>query len=132
MIITSHTLRLFLLLITVHTFGVGVVLIIAGNDIMTMFGFVELQSRFFQMQGGVFHIVVTYAYWLAYRDPVRFEHLVIFIIFVKAVAAIFLFSYYFFIEQVIMVLLSGIVDAGMGIILYILYSRWRTLQHAER
>ncbi len=126
--ITDRVLRLFLLLITVHTFGVGVVLIIAGNDIMTLFGFVELESRFFQMQGGVFHIVITYAYWLAYRDPVRYEHLITFIIFVKTVAAIFLFSYYIFIEQVIMVLLSGFVDAAMGLILYAMHRRWKLLQ----
>ncbi len=131
MLTIDRVLRLFLLLIAVHTFGVGVVLIIAGSDIMMLFGFPELESRFFQMQGGVFHLLIAYVYWLAYRDPVRNEHLVIFIIIVKTTAAVFLFSYYFFIEQVIMVLLSGVVDAAMGAILYCMHRQWRLMQHMQ-
>lgn len=121
----NRLLRSVLLLITAHTFGVGIVLIVAPNHVMSFFGFVELESRFFQMQGGVFHIVISYAYWHAFRNPIRYEHLVVFIIFVKAVATVFLLSYYFFIEPIIMVLLSGIVDAAMGAVLFLLYRRWK-------
>jgi hypothetical protein len=120
----DRLLRWFLLLVAAHTLGVGLVLVIAGSSIMGYFGFPYLESRFFQMQGGVFHLLVPYVYYKASTDPKRYEYLVVFSIAIKCVATIFLFSYYLFIESIVMVLLSGIVDAGMGLIILFLY--WKT------
>jgi len=120
----DRLLKWFLLLVAAHTLGVGVVLIIAGPSVMGYFGFPYLESRFFQMQGGVFHLLVPYVYYKASTDPKRYEYLVIFSVVIKCVATIFLLSYYFLVESILMVLLSGIVDGAMGLVILILY--WKT------
>jgi hypothetical protein len=118
-------LKPFLYLVTLHTLGVGIVLIVANQSVMGLFGFVENESRFFQMQGGVFHVLVSYLYLKASRDPGRNLDLVRFMIAVKAAATVFLFSYYLFVESVIMILLSGIIDAAMGLVVLILYLQFK-------
>lgn len=119
----ERLLKWFLVLVAVHTFGVGVVLIVVGHPVMGVFGFPYLESRFFQMQGGVFHLLVPYVYYKASTDLHRYEYLIVFSVVIKATASVFLFSYYLFIEQIIMILISGFVDAGMGIIILLLYRK---------
>ncbi len=122
-------IRWFLLIVAAHTFGVVVVLIVAGDTIMEIFGFPHLESRFFQMQGGVFHLLVSYVYYKASTDPKRYEYLIVFSVVIKMTATVFLFLYYLFIESIVMVLLSGIIDFGMGLIILLLY--WK-LQNAKQ
>lgn len=117
----DRLLRWFLLLVAAHTLGVGLVLIVAGPSVMEYFGFPHLESRFFQMQGGVFHLLVPYVYYKAGTDPKRYEYLIVFSVIIKSVATIFLLSYYFLIESIVMILLSGIVDGGMGLVILFLY-----------
>ncbi len=129
---TERILRWFLLIVAVHTFGVGLVLIVAGNTVMEFFGFPQLESRFFQMQGGFFHLLFSYIYWKASTDVNRYEYLILFVVVVKCVATVFLFSYYFFIERVIMVLLSGFVDGGMGVIIYLVFRKWKSKEYVPQ
>jgi len=121
----DRTLKWFLLIVALHSLGVGIALIIAGDTMRGFFGFPQFESRFFQMQGGVFHLLLSYLYWKTSTDVSRYEHLIIYVIIVKCAATVFLFSYYFFIEHIIMVLFSGFVDGGMGAILYILFRYWK-------
>ncbi len=129
MIPLGRILRWFLFLVALHTFGVGVVLIAAGDTIMSYFGFPHFESRFFQMQGGVFHLLIQYVYYKASTDLNRYEYLILFSVVIKMTATVFLFSYYFFIEQILMILLSGIADAGMGLIILLLYWKWKSAKH---
>ena len=86
---------LFLWLVALHSFIVGVFLILFPPGLLNRFGF-EVTEKFFPTQAGVFHLVM---------------------------AAIFLFSYYFFVLDIGMVILSGAGDLLMGVILLILFIR---------
>ncbi len=110
-------LKIFLLLITLHTFCVGLGLILIPLEYFELFGFENYRGGFFKVQAGVFHLVLCVAYVLAARDPVRNKHMVVFAIFAKFIATLFLFSYSIFIKMAWMVLVSGIADFLMGLIL---------------
>jgi hypothetical protein len=116
----GNILSMILWLVALHSFIVGIGLIVMPPQLNSG------GDRFFQSQGGVFHIVMTIAYSLAALRTSRFECLILFSIIVKFSATIFLFIYYFFAVQIWMVLLSGITDCLMGIVIlwmYVLYSQ---------
>jgi hypothetical protein len=119
----ERLLKWFLVVVALHTFAVGIVLLFAGTTVMEFFGFPPFESRFFQMQGGVFHLLVPYVYYKASRAPERYVYLIVFSAVIKLTAAVFLFSYYFLIESIVIVLLSGIIDLGIGVIIAVLYVR---------
>jgi len=50
--------------------------------------------------------------------------MIIFIVIAKSIAAIFLFTYYFFIEHIILVFVFGIGDLLMAIILWVAYDQY--------
>ncbi len=110
-------LRWFLFLVALHSFIVGINLILFPTEWMTEFGFAQISEQFFKIQGGVFHIVMAVAYTLAGWRPKEYKVLIIFSITAKFMATVFLFSYFFFVNSLITVLLSGIVDFFMGLIL---------------
>ena len=114
-------LKIFLLLITLHTFCVGLGLILIPLEYFELFGFENYRGGFFKVQAGVFHLVLCYAYVLAARDPAGNRVMVVFAIFAKFTATLFLFSYSLFIEMAWMVLVSGIADFLMGLILLVFY-----------
>ncbi|MCF8373792.1 MAG: hypothetical protein K9H64_19375 [Bacteroidales bacterium] len=120
---TSKWLRIFITLIAIHSFCVGLSLMLLQSDWFALFGFAELNNRFFPVQGGVFHVVMAALYILSLRSKTCLAVLLPFIIGVKLFAFVFLISYYVFFEQLIVVLLSGIGDGFMGVILLVLYKR---------
>jgi hypothetical protein len=115
-------LILFLWLIALHSFIVGLFLILFPPGLLNRFGF-EVTEKFFPTQAGVFHLVMAAIYVFAIRRINRCVDLVQLSIFIKFLAAIFLFSYYFFIQGIGLVILSGAGDLLMGIILLILFIR---------
>ena len=119
----GNILSMILWLIALHSFIVGIGLIVMPPQLMEFLGFNSLGDRFFQSQGGVFHIVMAYS--LAALRTSRFECLILFSIIVKFSATIFLFIYYFFAAQIWMVLLSGITDCLMGIVILLEYALYR-------
>ena len=121
----GNILSMILWLIALHSFIVGIGLIVMPPQLMEFLGFNSLGDRFFQSQGGVFHIVMAIAYSLAALRTSRFECLILFSIIVKFSATIFLFIYYFFAAQIWMVLLSGITDCLMGIVILLEYALYR-------
>lgn len=126
-------LTMVLLLIAIHSFCVGVGLVFRPFALMEYFGFVHCSGRFFPTQGGIFHIVMSVGYTMAALD--RYRCLVFFSIVVKVTAMIFLFSYYFAVEQIWLVLASGVADGIMAVLIslsYIFYSRWQTEQKTAR
>ena len=110
-------LKIFLILVAIHSFCVGLGLIIIPLDYFDLFGFSGYSGNFFKIQAGVFHIVMCGAYVSAARDPVGNQVMIRFSIFAKMTATVFLISYAVIIDMVWMVLASGIFDFVLGLIL---------------
>lgn len=117
-------LSFILWLIAFHSFIVGIGLLTMPSNIIEFLGFNSSGDRFFQDQGGMFHIIMAIAYSLPAIRIRKFASLVILSIIVKFSATIFLFYYYFFTTRILIVLLSGITDCLMAVVImpaYILY-----------
>jgi len=117
-------LKILLWLIAIHSFTAGSFLIFLGEDGIQYFGFPS-GNPFFQVQGGVFHIVMCVAYILASLDVHRNKNLIIFIISAKTIATIYLLIYYFLIDTILMILLSGLADGLMALLVFILWKNSR-------
>jgi hypothetical protein len=116
-------LSYFLFLIGIHSFVVGVGLLFIPPSVLDFFGFIDYKESFFQAQGGVFHIAMSVAYTMAGLKVEKSIRLIQFIIAVKLLAFVFLFSYYLFVLPAWLILLSGIGDGLMGLIVFFLYQR---------
>ena len=120
-------LKLLLWLVALHSIGFGISLIVLPVSVIEFFGF-QLAEKFFAVQGGVFHIVVSLAYIMAALDLTKASKLIILSCTAKFMATIFLLSYYFFEKHIFMVVFSGIADFLMGfmiLVLYLLYRAYR-------
>lgn len=109
-----------------HSAAVGLGLILLPGGPLRALGFEDGPERFFRTQGGVFHLVAALAYVLAAWDPERFPVLVAWTVAVKAVATVFLLTYYFAVEGKPLVLLSGLGDAVMGGAVWAIWKGGRT------
>jgi hypothetical protein len=127
---TANILKILLWLIALHSFIVGLILISTGNAGMQYFGFKE-GNEFFQVQGGVFHLVMCTAYIIASLNLEKSKGLIIFIILAKTIATLYLLIFYFLIDDVITILLAGIGDGLMGLLVYILYFKMLTKKSME-
>jgi hypothetical protein len=116
----QRILSVFLLLVAIHSVIVGICLIASSIPFIEMLGF-PMKEKFYAVQGGVFHLVVSVAYLMAAKDIMAGKNLVIYSFIAKFMATIFLFTYYLFVNPILLVLLSGIGDLVMGIVIYILY-----------
>lgn len=113
-------LKILLWLIALHSCIVGILLISLGNEGMQFLGFAG-RIPFFQIQGGIFLLVMCIAYLMASYDVITNRRLVIFIILAKCMMAVFLLSYYSFVKEIDIVLYTGIADGIMATALLILY-----------
>ena len=112
----------------IHSFVVGLGLIVQHPEIMKYFGFDHCMECFFPAQGGVFHIVMAFGYALAAVDSDKFYCLAFFSIVVKLCATIFLFTYYFAVESIWMILASGLQDGILFILIlfsFLSYNKWK-------
>ncbi len=126
----KRLLPISLWLIAIHSFCAGTCLIVAPREVMEFFGFSAAPERFFQVQGGVFHIVMSVAYIMGSKPGKNFIYLVYFAITAKFMATVFLLLYYFLGETIWVILVSGLGDFAMGLLLLVLlYARRRT-EHA--
>ena len=89
-------------LIAAHSIGFGVALVVLPIPVIEFFGF-HLVEKFFAVQGGIFHIVVSIAYIYAAVDPEDSRKMVILACSAKFMATLFLLSYYFFVSHIFMV-----------------------------
>jgi len=97
----KYHLPFLLSLISIHSFLVGVGLIIFQGELMEYIGFQFVHERFFQVQGGVFHIVLSICYILPVISYNNFKTLVIFSIIAKISATVFLFIYFLFFDSIL-------------------------------
>ena len=119
----SGILSILLYLIALHSFIVGVVLLVIPFETLEYFGYYNYQGTFFKIQGGVFHLVMSLVYFLAARDLNKNRILVYLTIIFKFIATAFLFSYYLFIDRIWMVAASGAGDLIMGVLVLWLFLR---------
>ena len=115
-------LSVFLFLVALHSFLVGVGLVILPSSAFELLGFISDFDRFFSTQGGVFHIAMSVCYALAAYDKIKYHQLIIFSVIVKFIAAVFLFSYFIFVSSQWLIILSGVSDLLMGVIILYLYN----------
>jgi hypothetical protein len=121
-------LSVFLWLVSLHSFLVGVGLIVLPTSVFEFLGYKSTFDRFFSTQGGVFHIVMAVGYAMAGYDKKRFECLILFSIIVKFIATIFLVIYFIIISSQLLIIFSGISDFIMGLVLLFLYIKLRQEQ----
>ena len=115
-------LELILYLVSLHSLVVGLGLILPPLSLMPHFGFQVAVEKFFPVQGGVFHIVMSFAYAMAGYHKLRQEGLIVLSIIAKYIATVFLIVYGVFVQPIWMVWLSALGDAFMGsVILWV----WR-------
>jgi hypothetical protein len=120
----EKSLKLILWLIALHSFCFGIALIVLPISVIEFFGF-RLIEKFFAIQGGVFHIVVSLAYIMAAMDLRNALKLIILSCTAKFMATIFLLTWFFFGSHIFMVIFSGIADFLMGIAILSLYLMYR-------
>lgn len=118
-------LRVFLWLIALHSLSVGIGLILFPPSYLEFFGFENYSYSFFQVQGGVFHIVMAMAYIMAIKYMYKSPGLIVFSVSAKSMATVFLIIYYLFFESSWMIIMSALGDAAMASILYFLYNRFK-------
>lgn len=118
---TDKLLSVFLWLVAIHSFLVGIGLIVLPSSFFELLGFTKTFDRFFSTQGGVFHIAMSVGYAIAAYDKIKFRQIILFSIIVKFIATAFLITYFLFITSQWLIILSGISDFLMGIIIHYLY-----------
>ncbi len=126
-------LKWILWLVAIHSICFGISLIVLPIPVIEFFGF-QLEEKFFAVQGGVFHIVVSMAYIMAALDLEHSGKLIAISCTAKFMATIFLLSYFFFVKHIFMIIFSGFIDFLMGLtilVLYLLYIKIFLLQKDE-
>jgi len=117
-------LKWILWLVAIHSICFGISLIVLPIPVIEFFGF-RLIEKFFAVQGGVFHIVVSLAYIMAAMDLRNASKLIILSCTAKFMATIFLISWFIFVNHIFMVIFSGIADFLMGATILSLYLLYR-------
>lgn len=113
-------------LIAIHSIWIGIGMILLPSEWIAYFNIVPSEHRFFITQGGVFHIVMAVAYGMAASNLVKNEVLITFSIIVKFCATLFLLIYFIFVNQFGIIFLSGIGDFCMGLVLLVVYKKYKS------
>ncbi|KAA3617708.1 MAG: hypothetical protein D8M58_00870 [Calditrichaeota bacterium] len=119
----ASRITVLLQLIAFHSLAVGLGLIIISSQYLELYGFKNYSSSFFQAQGGVFHIVMCIAYFMASKN-LNSAIIIRFVISAKTVAVIFLFVYFLYAESIWIILLSAIADGLMALLIFIFYKQY--------
>lgn len=120
---TVKHLKILLFLVALHSFFVGLGLIFIPSHFFVEIGYHQICENFFRAQGGVFHLVMVVAYSFAALNPIVNKPMVKFSIIAKFIATFFLIFYFLFVENIIVVLLSGLGDFAMGGLILFLAKR---------
>lgn len=111
-------------LVALHSFIVGIGLIIHPASLMEFAGYKPITEPFFPVQGGVFHVIMAVGYYLCTRDLIKHRCLVVFAVIIKSFATVFLFLYFFFVVQIWMIFVSGIGDGLMALFIYLAHQSY--------
>jgi len=114
----NYRLSLVLWMATIHSALLGLGLMAISPSWIRALGLQINGERFFQAQGGAFHLVMAAIYaWAAVRT-LRRRELIILAIVVKSTAALFLAAYCLFVHMIWIVLASAAVDASIAALIY--------------
>jgi hypothetical protein len=109
--------RWVIILISLHSFGIGIGLLWSPSWAFRMAGWEEVTPLFFPHQAGAFHIVVACGYLIEYF---RYRGILI-LLTAKGIATVFLLASAALGEHSWVVMLSGIADALMGLVAFFLH-----------
>ena len=112
-------------LVTLHSFFVGIAMILFPTNWISYFDIIPSEHRFFITQGGVFHIVMATAYGMAASNVKANSMLIKFSIAAKFIATFFLISYFIFVNQFVIIFLSAIGDFCMGLVILLLFRKYK-------
>lgn len=116
---SQHLLFYFLIAVALHSIAVGVALMLFPLEWLNWFGY-HAREKFFPTQAGIFHLVMGAAYCGAALRMNASPDLLLFSVMAKFTATVFLLTYYFFVNDITIIFISGIGDLIMGsIILYL-------------
>jgi hypothetical protein len=113
----ARLLRLAVVLIALHSYGVGLSLILVTGWGTRFGGFGEVTPLFFARQAGVFHLGVATGYLIEYF---RYRG-VLLLLFAKSCAVVFLTAYWLAAPAAWAVPLSALGDAAMGLAVAVLW-----------
>ena len=119
---------LLMWLVALHSLMVGLALMFMPTEFFSLyFDYQPISERFFSVQAGVFHIVLSIGYALTAIDWKRYEGIVILSITAKFIATLFLFYYSTLITWIPIVFVSGAGDLLMGLAVLWAYRCNKTL-----
>ena len=119
-----------LTLVGLHSYAVGLGLILMPVTALPFFGLEVATEKFFPVQGGVFHVVMGTAYILSGIGIDRFRGLILLTILAKCTATGFLCIYYAFFDRAWIVLASAAGDGLMAaaiLLAFVAYDKNRPL-----
>ena len=117
--LTARLLRPLIVLIALHSFLVGLMLVFAPKWASDFAGWTEIGPDFFLRQGGVFHIILAVTYLWEYSRTRGVFVLVL----AKMTAMVFLLLASLSGEVPWAIPFSGVTDGAMGIFVLLLWSR---------
>lgn len=122
----DKTLKIFLWIIAIHSFLIGIVLVSGTTELFQKIGF-PYYGGFFAVLGGVFYTIMAVAYIMTAYN-LRTQNLLIwFCIATKLMLAASFIMYYVVYEQIGLILGFGVIDLMFGLLLLQFYSRVKSL-----
>ena len=104
-------------------------LVSGASSVFKSIGF-PYHGDFFAVQGGVFYIILSVAYFMTGSNLKTQNLLVWFCIASKFMLAVFFIMYFLIYEQIWMILIFGGVDLILGMLLIQFYSRFKRVSKA--
>ena len=111
----NNWFRLELIIIAIHSFVAGSILILLPDDLMRRFGLGDASVSFYSVQSGVMLYILAIGYLLFGLKYAHDRGLILLALVTKFIGATFLFICYFVINEAWILLVSSIVDFIMGL-----------------
>ena len=107
--------------VSLHSFALGVLLMVLDKDLFAVFGWEPLCNRFFLHQVGIFHIVLAVIYLIEYFRYKRVTSILL----AKSAAVAFLAVEYIWLTPQTPILLAGLGDGALALIVVLVYYQFR-------
>jgi hypothetical protein len=104
--------KVIVLLVSVHSFAIGLTLLLIGGETFAPFGWKPDCEQFLFHQVGIFHVVLSLLYIIEYLRYKRVNSILL----AKGAAFVFLMIEYFFLTREFPLLISGLTDGCIGVV----------------
>lgn len=125
-------LSIVLWLVALHSFSMGVGLIVQPVALINFLGFGPICENFFPAQGGAFHILMGIAYLMGACNVEKYHSLIVFSIIVKTGAALFLMLYCIIADFKWFILFCAAIDATMGLLIFLSLLAYLSSNHLPK